>query len=79
MTALKTVSFRGGQLTDNERRRLADQECVNSFLNTHLTSLVDEALANQKAFVEQGGRAEKQWFLVTQQSSTPYLGDAFIF
>lgn len=78
-TNFKTVSFRGGQLTDNERRRLADQNRVNSFLNTHLTSLFDEALANQKVFEEQGGQAEKLWHLELQQSSAPYLGDAFIF
>lgn len=77
MSTFKTVTLQGLQLTKNQKRQLEDKKKV-AFLNTTLTSLVDEALANQKAFVEQGGQAEKLWHLELQQSSAPYLGDAFI-
>ena len=77
MSTFKTVTLQGLQLTKNQKRQLEDKKKV-AFLNTTLTSLVDEALANQKAFLEQGGQAEKQWDLELQQSSAPYLGDAFI-
>lgn len=77
MSTFKTVTLQGLQLTKNQKRQLEDKKKV-SFLNTNLTSLVDDALANLKAFEEQGGRAEKQWHLELQQSSAPYLGDAFI-
>ena len=77
-TNFKTVTLQGLQLTKNQKRQLEDKKKV-AFLNTNLTSLVDDALANLKAFEEQGGRAEKQWHLELQQSSAPYLGDAFIF
>lgn len=77
MNNFKTVTLQGLQLTKNQKRQLEDKKKV-SFLNTNLTSLVDDALANLKAFEEQGGRAEKQWHLELQQSSAPYLRDAFI-
>ena len=77
MNKFKTVSLQGMQLTKTQKRHLEDKKKV-SFLNTTLTSLVDEALTNLQNHKEQGGRAEKQWFVVLHQSSTPYLGDAFI-
>lgn len=56
MSTFKTVTLQGLQLTKNQKRQLEDKKKV-SFLNTNLTSLVDDALANLKAFEEQGGRA----------------------
>ena len=76
-TNFKTVTLQGLQLTKNQKMQLENKKKV-AFLNTTLTSLVDDALANLQAFEEQGGQAEKLWHLELQQSSAPYLGDAFI-
>lgn len=77
MSTFKTVTLQGLQLTKNQKRQLEDKKKV-AFLNTTLTSLVDDALSNLEKHKDQGGRAEKLWHLELQQSSAPYLGDAFI-
>lgn len=76
-TNFKTVTLQGLQLTKNQKMQLENKKKV-AFLNATLTSLVDDALANLQAFEEQGGQSEKLWHLELQQSSAPYLGDAFI-
>lgn len=77
MTKFKTVSFQGIQLTKNQKRQLADKRKI-VFLNTTLTSLVDEAFLNLKKHKEQGRPAIKVWQLDSVKTGTPYLGDVFI-
>lgn len=77
MSNLKTVSLQGVQLTKNQKRHLEEQKRVK-FLNSTLTSLVDQALSNLQNHKDQGGKALKPWQLDFVKTGTPYLGDAFI-
>jgi len=77
MSDFKTVSLQGIQLSKNQKRHLEDKKKV-SFLNTNLTSLVDDALSNLEKHKEQGRPAIKAWQLDFVKTGTPYLGDVFI-
>lgn len=73
----KTVSLQGAQLTKNQKRHLEEQKRVK-FLNSTLTSLVDDAFSNLEKHKEQGRPATKLWQLDIVKTGTPYLGDVFI-
>lgn len=78
LSNFKTVSFRTQALTRNQQQNFNNQQKAKRlFSNGHLTSFVDSVVTKQRAFVEQGGRPQKQWSIVFEQSGTPYLGDAF--
>lgn len=77
MTNFKTVTLQGLQLTKSQKRQLEDKKKV-AFLNTTLTSLVDEAFLNLQKHKEQGRPAIKVWQLDSVKTGTPYLGDVFI-
>lgn len=77
MTNFKTVTLQGLQLTKSQKRQLEDKKKV-AFLNTTLTSLVDEAFLNLQKHKEQGRPAIKVCQLDSVKTGTPYLGDVFI-
>lgn len=72
-------SLQGTRLSANQRARMEQQQAVRaSFINPALQSLmnqVDSALAERK---EQGAKPERQWFPVSNEHGTPYLGDVFV-
>lgn len=76
---MKTVSFQGTALTDSERRRLNASRRPDPLLNTHLSELVSNSLAEDSARKATGQPPARQWQLITHQRGTPYVGDIFIF
>ena len=59
---MRTVSFQGVQLTSGQRRRLAEQQQVKSFMNPILSQQVEQTIKAVEARKEQGVKPEKQWF-----------------
>jgi len=74
----RTVSFQGTQLSDPQRRNLALRQQVQaSFLNQHLTAMVDETFAKLEQRKAQGIKPERVWFPHSTEKGTPFVGDSF--
>jgi len=78
---MRTVSFQGAQLTAADRTRIAqrDQIARSLLLNQVLAHHVGQTLDALNKRKEQGVKPEKIWFLVCDESGTPFVGDAFGF
>lgn len=74
----RTVSFQGTQLSDSQRRNIALRQQVQaSFLNQHLTAMVDETFAKLEQRKAQGIKPERVWFPDRTEKGTPFVGDSF--
>lgn len=72
---LRTVSHQGAHLSASQRRTLALRQQVQaSFMNTHLTAMVNDALAKSET-----AKPERIWFVDRTEKGTPFVGDAFGF
>ncbi|ARS49001.1 hypothetical protein PSMEN_11605 [Ectopseudomonas mendocina] len=75
----RTVSFQGTQLSASDRRRLAMQQQLKPFLNTHLAQQVEQTLEAVEKLREEGTQGENpnKFRHDTTSRGTPYLGDLF--
>lgn len=77
---MRTVSFKGTQLSASERRSLELRQQVRAtFINPVLQAQVDQTLAQLDQRKEQGAKPERLWFHDRSEKGTPYLGDVFGF
>lgn len=76
---MKTVSFQGTQLSSSDRRRLAMQQQLKPFLNTHLAQQVDQTLEAVEKLREEGAQGENpnKFRFESESRGTPFLGDVF--
>lgn len=78
---MRTFSFQGAHLTASDRHRIAQREQIarSLLLNRVLARHVEQTLAALEERKSQGLKPEKIWFLVCDESGTPFVGDAFGF
>ena len=73
---MRTVSFQGAQLTNGQKRRLAEQQRVqNSFINPVLAQQVEQTLRVVEARKEQGVKPERIWFVDRQETGTTCIAE----
>lgn len=79
---MRTVSFQGVQLSATQRLRADQQARLRASMSGGLAQLVDgidKALAEHKRTASEPYKPEKQWFLVSNEHGTPWVGDVFGF
>lgn len=77
---LRTVSFKGAQLSAGQRRQLAFQQQIkSSFLNPILVEQMEQTLAAVDRMREQGIKGENpnKFKHESTTKGTPWVGDAF--
>lgn len=72
---MRTVSFQGAQLTSGQKRRLAEQQVQNSFINPILAQQVEQTLRVVEARKEQGVKPERIWFVERQETGTTCIAE----
>lgn len=72
---MRTVSFQGAQLSPGQQRRLEQQRQVQAFMNPVLAEQVAKTIEVLEIRKEQGAKAEKQWFLVSDTRGTPSFAE----
>lgn len=79
MTGFRTVSFKGGQLSRNQRDLLQLNKNLRLMRNPDfLRTQVDDALARQSEARKTGIKPIKEWTVVHTSKGTSFLGDCFI-
>lgn len=73
------ASFQGTRLSASDRRRLALQRQVRSFMNPVLQQQVAETLAQVEKLQNEPQDDPYRYRLVYQAKGTPWLGDVFGF
>lgn len=74
---MRTVSFQGSQLSASDRRRLALQQHVRSFMTPALQQQVHQTLAAVDRLRESPQDDPYRFRLDYQSKGTPWLGDVF--
>ena len=80
---MRTVSLQGLQVSNVERAKLQQQAALRNSMFTgglrELVDSVDAAMAEHKRTAAAPFKPERQWFLVSNEHGTPWLGDVFGF
>lgn len=80
---MRTVSHQGLQISNVERAKLQQQAALRSSMFTgglgELVASIDKAMTDHKRTASEPYKPERQWFHVSNEHGTPWLGDVFGF